>query len=26
MAIPALPLDEMTAAEKIKTMQAIWQN
>ena len=26
MAIPALPLDQMTAEEKVQTMEAIWQN
>lgn len=26
MAIPVLPLNEMTAKEKVQTMEAIWQN
>jgi len=26
MAIPALPLDEMTVEEKLQTMEAIWQS
>ena len=26
MAVPALPLDEMTAEEKVQTMETIWQN
>ena len=26
MAIPALPLDQMTAEEKVHVMEAIWQN
>lgn len=26
MAIPVLPLDEMSAEEKVQTMEAIWQN
>jgi hypothetical protein len=26
MAIPTLPLDEMTAEEKLQTMETIWQS
>jgi Putative addiction module component len=26
MAIPVLPLNEMTVSEKLKTMEAIWEN
>jgi len=26
MAVPVLPLDEMSAEEKVQTMEAIWQS